>query len=469
MRQDQAILSTTDRVIIGGPKQIIFDDFKRISFVYDQEALDEKILYLDWTPRSTQINYKYIDPDTHQTVTGFVTFAQLRSVCQVNSSILPTDEDIPAPSPGLPGNSDGGTDFHASTNDAEDIVGEKLGLLASFVAAWILLKKQTLNVHDYQADSRHTDVQSPSDFCYVTPCFYAKKWRTGEGVEMTWLGQGNYNAVFTAKYPGEDKPTRVAQLKKISIHNLEDHSRVLTLADDPAREKRLLMEIHPDVFTDKNTRVITVRINGDVYAGLEMPFIPGQATALRKLPSLLLDIYLRTGRIVIDGIARGNFLTYKTAQGKEKTILIDVTFAVKLAAKCQAAEQEAMASSQTSIDVWDSMRSVYVEFFKDCIKKSDDYVPAIEMIKALVVLQALGIRSFSAEKLTDGVISYLGQNFNCLSGVTQLSMSGAGGYLDAQRYCFKMLNLPGGCTFFNRTGYAKQFPSIEEAHGPQLT
>ena len=108
--------------------------------------------------------------------------------------------------------------------------------------------------------------------------------------------------------------------------------------------------------------------------GWTAPYIDGTDASEMDIAHTLVDIYERTGRIVVDAAVRGNFK--KSNQGD--VVCVDVGCALKLESRI-ASDQ-----SQVSLDFWDLMHEDYREYFDENFAKSPFL---INTIKALLVLQ----------------------------------------------------------------------------------
>lgn len=114
---------------------------------------------------------------------------------------------------------------------------------------------------------------------------------------------------------------------------------------------------------------------GEMVVAWTCPYINGEQASDPDIQQALIDIYLRTGRIVLDAVARRNFIN----TGK-KTICVDPGMAVRLnpSDPCSLKRDESMMS----LDAWAKGKN-YDDFFE--INK-DFYPKTISTIKALIFI-----------------------------------------------------------------------------------
>jgi hypothetical protein len=94
----------------------------------------------------------------------------------------------------------------------------------------------------------------------------------------------------------------------------------LPITDLPERSVRLWNEINPDL--EPEATLISTEM-GDGWA---CPFIKGVQASDHEMSVALIDIFNRTGRIVVDATAPENFI--KTPSGK--VVCIDIGMALQI-------------------------------------------------------------------------------------------------------------------------------------------
>jgi hypothetical protein len=136
------------------------------------------------------------------------------------------------------------------------------------------------------------------------------------------LGIGNYNFAFIDE-------TRENVLKvQHTIKDKDGKTDKDAKIDEPSRSIRLWNEINSEL--TPAAKIVTHTLKGKSYAGLPVevdigwtcPFIKGRESTQLEIKSSLIDIFNRTGRVILDAIARDNFKT--TAEGKVICIDIDL-------------------------------------------------------------------------------------------------------------------------------------------------
>jgi hypothetical protein len=109
------------------------------------------------------------------------------------------------------------------------------------------------------------------------------------------------------------------------------------------------------------------------------PYIRGTQPTDNEIIKKLFEIYQKTGRIVVDGFVKANFI--KMLSGE--VVCIDVGFALKLENRMDRQQ------SRESLDFWDrdGMSRIYASLFSDHEKRFTRLVPVIRATKALLYLQ----------------------------------------------------------------------------------
>jgi hypothetical protein len=131
-----------------------------------------------------------------------------------------------------------------------------------------------------------------------------KKWR--------YLGEGNYNLAFWDK-----RKKLVYKIPKYAIgYGFFPVSDACFLdSDDPERCARVWNDLNPSLQAPAEVRPM----------GWVAPFLEGRQSSLSEIKTALIDIYNRTGRVILDPLTLGNFIT--TEDGTAHCV--DVGFAAR--------------------------------------------------------------------------------------------------------------------------------------------
>ena len=140
-------------------------------------------------------------------------------------------------------------------------------------------------------------------------------------MDWNFLGKGNYNVAFFNR-----ERTTVLKIQ----HTLDDQDSKI---DAPSRSIRLWNEINSQLTPQakiykhhfKDQWFQGAKIEVDI--GWTCPFISGREATLNEIKDALVEIYNRTGRVVLDAIVPGNFK--RTAQGKVICIDIGMSFRIQ--------------------------------------------------------------------------------------------------------------------------------------------
>ena len=193
---------------------------------------------------------------------------------------------------------------------------------------------------------------------------------------MLWteFAEGRYNRVF---------------------HN-EDYSLVLkiqkgnSIADAPERSVRLWNELNPHLSPPAQTMQ---SIHG---LGWVCPYVHGRAASDKEMMLGVLDIFNRTGRIVVDATSTKNFIV--TTEGT--LVCVDVAMALQLEQREKAylTHPKAKRLSQDSIMTWDDKYLAYGPFFAN---HREDKPKTISLIKALLFIRFYRPDIYDASFLKD--------------------------------------------------------------------
>lgn len=192
---------------------------------------------------------------------------------------------------------------------------------------------------------------------------------------MAWeiLGQGNFNRV-SVDYD-------LSLVLKVQKQNLAESD--LTL-DIPERSVRLWNEINGDL--EPKAKIVEIKVvddNGDEKTVLAWtaPFVKGRNATMGEVFDSLIDIYNRTGRVVLDACVPSNFKTITLLDGKEKTICIDIGMSLRLQ------RDEPLNESFTSLDTWkETSKDSYLPWFKN-LERNPKYERTTQLVEALFTLQ----------------------------------------------------------------------------------
>jgi hypothetical protein len=192
---------------------------------------------------------------------------------------------------------------------------------------------------------------------------YQNKWET---TEWSFLGQGNYNNAYISK----DK----AHVFKIQHAGLDEEQSV---PDTPERSVQLWNLINPK-FRAEIAQTTLGR-------GWICPFIESsneKQPTDKEISNALIDIFNKTGRIVVDAPGSGNF---KKMDGT--IICVDIGMALQLEQRQQVFYQGRLARSMSfaSQKVWGGVEELYHEYFEIYAKISPE---TVQTIKALLFIQA---------------------------------------------------------------------------------
>lgn len=188
-------------------------------------------------------------------------------------------------------------------------------------------------------------------------------------MDWEYWKKGGYNRVFR-------KGNRILKIPK------EAH----TITDNPIRSVRLWNSINSDIVPPAE-----LYYKDSVLKGWTCPFIEGVQSTDEEISNKLIDIYLRTGRVVIDAASKENFLTQKDG----KVVLVDVGLALEIE-NLNFSNPNVKRKSIISKSVWDSNYTSMDGLF-DSIQRFQPQT--IMTIKALLYLS---------------LINYLKQDFSLL-------------------------------------------------------
>lgn len=180
-----------------------------------------------------------------------------------------------------------------------------------------------------------------------------------DGTTWEYFDEGSFNEVYI-----NESRTKVYKIPK-SSDDPGDFAPYEKVMDQPERAVRLWNEINPGFAAKVYKR------------GWIAPFIKGVTPTECDIIKLTLEIYEKTGRVVIDALNFDNFVKDKNGN----VHCIDIGAALKLESVINEDK------SQSSLDFWNEMKNVYNKFF-DSYKNTRSKL--IQILKSLLVLQSEG-------------------------------------------------------------------------------
>lgn len=180
------------------------------------------------------------------------------------------------------------------------------------------------------------------------------------------LGIGTYNSAYINK--------QKTLVLKIQHHQVYKDS----ITDLPQRSARLWNEINEHLYPK------AFLASTELGDGWVCPYIEGKQATDTEMTQALLDLYSRTGRVVIDAPAPNNFL--RTHIGK--IICVDIGLALQIASKEETYLEGGLKrrASKTSRDAWDDLAFGYGAFF---YTHSFTSPRTVQTIKALLFIKTL--------------------------------------------------------------------------------
>src|SRR3990167_4671547 len=182
------------------------------------------------------------------------------------------------------------------------------------------------------------------------------------GETWTYLDEGQYNVAYLS-------PDKKSVLKIPKDPSDE--------SEKPLRAVRLWNQINPDLSPEAQV----VRINDEIY-GWICPFVQGFPAYDYQIIEKIIDIYNRTGRIVIDAMVEGNVLYDIT---NKKVECIDISMALQLDENDRKIAGQELRKSEVSLQTWSDLKNIYNQKAFLNPNYSDDAV--INTLKALLFLQ----------------------------------------------------------------------------------
>jgi hypothetical protein len=200
------------------------------------------------------------------------------------------------------------------------------------------------------------------------------------------INEGAYNFIYKISNPDntvigifklQKPPEKVAHtiLEEEEIH--QDLSM-----DTIERSVRIWNEINPAL----PAKPFEVTIKGVLRSGWLCPYIEGRQANDKEITNTLIDIYRRTGRIVVDAIGHKNVLT----QSNGRSVCVDIGFALHLDYEYgplprirDRTTQRNRSGSTASVTQWRYLQDKFTYFFSN---QSYQYTLATAVTQALLFL-----------------------------------------------------------------------------------
>ena len=180
--------------------------------------------------------------------------------------------------------------------------------------------------------------------------------------KWTFLDEGKYNRVYV-----NEEYTLVFKIPK------PQDDPVREAYDAPPRAMRLWQELNPE-FKDS----VYLHSDPTLGEGWVQPFFKYKQANDKEIMAKVLEIYLETGRIVLDAICRNNIINLDG-----KIMCLDASMAVKLPKYQSANDKLGRRGSVISIQLWSLLQSAFIDFFSDKEYASQG---SVQLIQALIFL-----------------------------------------------------------------------------------
>ena len=194
-----------------------------------------------------------------------------------------------------------------------------------------------------------------------------------QGLNFGWffLGAGSFNFAFRAcllNREGSWRPLdivlKIPKAEFIPFHLMNSDGQAVDELDRPGRAVRLWNEINPRLVAKEYGR------------GWVAPYVGGRDLSEEEVITTIIDLYKRTGRILVDALTPGNLKS--TPDGR--IVCVDVGYALKL----YSINTDDLDFSVASTESWDCMREQFTPYFAYLNNK---YPAAVKTIKALLILR----------------------------------------------------------------------------------
>lgn len=169
-----------------------------------------------------------------------------------------------------------------------------------------------------------------------------------------------------------------------TVYQSMDNSLVLKLpinknihTDTPERSIRLWNMINPDIKPPAHIQ------QTEEGRGWVCPFIQGVQASDKEMSDCLIDIYNRTGRIVVDATAPKNFI--KTKAGNQ-IVCVDIGMALQMEYRQDTHYTDVdRRKSLVSLNAWNNYKEDYEDFFEN---NESTHPETINIVKALVFIKS---------------------------------------------------------------------------------
>lgn len=205
---------------------------------------------------------------------------------------------------------------------------------------------------------------------------YNKSFTDNNQLEWRYLSNGSFNVIYTASLTRDlvlengvcySSGTCLAYRIPIVDFNADERRDPGCILSRPDRIARLACEFSGMTATRYESGTVS-------------PFIDGECASDAGIRSGVLADFIRAGRVVVDGIAKGNYRIFN-----EAPICVDVAFGIR-------------PGSPMSELFWQKNRGTYQHWWRD---NNARYPLSINMIKALLYLQETGINYRLADILAE--------------------------------------------------------------------
>lgn len=205
-----------------------------------------------------------------------------------------------------------------------------------------------------------------------TPVYCLKKFTAviGDATQETqfeFLGAGAFTLVY--HYENDKKERFVCRISRLCEFEPEDALDRSTL---PHRVTRLTNSINATACAVESA----VTYDNKTYPCVMMPFIE-EDIAEKEAADFIIDCYLKTRRILIDGYVLDNFKKLPN----DELFCVDASFAIRLS--------DDLEKSQDSLDFWGEMQSQYDTSF--LMKADASEKNCFTVIRALLTIEMLGL------------------------------------------------------------------------------
>lgn len=218
---------------------------------------------------------------------------------------------------------------------------------------------------------------------------------------MGWkkLGAGTYNTAYISA----------------DAQHVFKVSKSKAATDLPDRSVRLWNAINPHLPAE-------VMTDPKLGEGWRCPYVQGRQANDKEMPNALIDIFNKTGRIIVDATATKNFIT--TQDGR--VVCIDIGMALQMEKREDACfDAAARRKSVVSLDTWINLEHGYnTQFFK---QNAAVYPNTINMTKALLFIKSYRPDVFDVDflKKNTSLVKTLAKAYDNPSDINFMISAGA--------------------------------------------